>query len=182
MATTALLDGKNVISSKLAEIYYIENGKRVPLMNAISLTATFKANKIDVPILGTTGVGHKIAGWSGTGTMQLYYASSKLRKDMATYATTGIMPSYDLYVKIEDPTTDLGVEACILKGVTFDEVCVAKFDANGDLLNEDLPFTFESFSLLSEFNEIPATAGSNNELTVSAIADAFSTALSSIGR
>ena len=64
----------------------------------------------------------------------------------------------DIVVTNDDPSTTLGAQAVLFKNVNFDEIPIAKFDVDGDKpLEEDMPFSFDDFEILSSFTH-PALA------------------------
>lgn len=54
-------------------------------MQAINLEAKFEKTKVEVPILGKTGVGNKSTGWNGTGSATFYFTQSLFRELLVTY-------------------------------------------------------------------------------------------------
>ena len=51
----------------------------------------------------------------------------------------------------EDPTTVVGRQTIVLMGCNIDGGILAKFDADGDYLEEEMNFTFEDFSMPESF-------------------------------
>lgn len=51
----------------------------------------------------------------------------------------------------EDPTSRVGSQTVILKDCNIDGGILAKFDADGEYLDEDMDFTFEDFEMPEEF-------------------------------
>ena len=74
-----------------------------------------------MPILGKTGKGNKSTGWTGSGSAKFHFNTSIFR------------------------------QMIVLMGCNIDGGILAKFDADGDYLDEDLIFTFEDFSMLESF-------------------------------
>jgi len=146
---------QDAISGKFAKAYATINGRVIELFHAKTLEATIEKNKVDVPVLGKTNTPKRSAGWNGTGTMTVYYVSSTFRQLMRTYVKTGEDFWFDLMVTNEQPGSSAGKQTAILKDCNVDSVIAARFDATSDdMLEEEMPFTFDDYDLPDQFNEI----------------------------
>ena len=150
MAST--MHAKDAVFAALAECYVTIDDERYNFMQAINLEAKFEKNKTQVPILGKTGRGNKATGWSGTGSATFHYNTSIFRKLLAQYKDTGEDVYFDIQVTNEDPTSSVGQQTIILKDCNLDGGVLAKFDADGEYLDEDFDFTFEDFEIAEEFD------------------------------
>ena len=154
MPNAAIMKGKDTVSASLAECYVVLDGTRYNLMQAINLEATMEKTKTEVPILGKTGRGNKSTGWTGTGSATFHFNTSIFRKFMKIYKDTGEDFYFDIQVTNEDPTSAVGSQTIILKDCNLDSIILAKFDADGEYLDEDLDFTFEDWEMPTEFTEL----------------------------
>lgn len=146
---------QDAISGKMARAYATINGRREELFYAKSLEATIEKNKVDVPVLGKTNTPKRSAGWSGSGTMTVYYVTSVFRQLMRDFVKTGQDFWFDLQVINEDPNSSAGKQTAVLLGCNIDSVVAAKFDATSDdMLDEEIQFTFSDYDLLDRFNAI----------------------------
>ena len=118
---------------------------------AKNLEATVKVEKTDVYTLGKRGVQYKPNGWSGSGSMTIYYVTSLFRKMALQYIKTGVPAYFDLTVTNNDPGSSVGTQTVILKNCTLDSVIVAKFDVESEVLDESVEFTFDDVDILDEF-------------------------------
>lgn len=118
---------------------------------AKNLEATVQVEKTDVYTLGKRGAQHKPNGWSGSGTMTIYYVTSLFRKMALQYIKTGVPAYFDLTVTNNDPGSSVGVQTVILKNCTLDSVIIAKFDVESEVLDESVDFTFDDVDILDEF-------------------------------
>lgn len=148
----ATMNARDAISAPLAECYVTIEGNRYNFMQAINLEATFEKNKTEVPILGKTAKGNKASGWSGTGSATFHYNTSIFRKLLLRYKETGEDIYFDIQVTNEDPTSTIGRQTVILKDCNLDGGTLAKFDADGEYLDESIDFTFEDFEMPEEFS------------------------------
>ena len=162
----SLLNSKDTISAALAECYVTipvadpKTGKltgrtnRYNFMQAINLEAKIEKNKVEVPILGKPGKGNKTVGWKGTGTATFHYNPSVFRELLSIYKDTGADIYFDIQVINEDKTSAVGKQVVILKDCNLNGGLLAKFDANGDMLDETVDFTFEDFKIPTKFKEL----------------------------
>jgi hypothetical protein len=149
--TNVIMNGKDAVSASLAECFATIDGTRYNLMQAINLDATMEKNKSELPILGRTGKGNKASGWKGTGSATFHFNTSVFRKAMKAYKDTGADFYFDMQITNEDPTSGVGRQTIILKDCNLDSVILAKFDADGEYLDEDMDFTFEDWEMPEEF-------------------------------
>lgn len=151
----AFMREQDAISGKMARAYATINGRREELFYAKSLEATIEKNKIDVPVLGKTNTPKRSAGWSGSGTMTVYYVTSVFRQLMRDFVKSGQDFWFDLQVINEDPTSKTGKQTAVLINCNLDSIVAAKFDATtDDMLDEEMPFTFSDYDLLDQFGTL----------------------------
>ncbi len=148
----AVMKAKDTLSAHLAECFVTIDGNRYNFMQAINVEAKFEKNKTTVPILGKTGKGNKASGWSGTGSATFHYNTTIFRELMLRYKKTGEDIYFDMQISNEDPTSAAGRQTVVLVDCNMDGGVLAKFDADGDYLDEDMDFTFEDFKIPESFN------------------------------
>ena len=148
------MNAKDTITASLAECFVIIDGTRYNFMQAINLEASVEKNKTEVPILGKTGKGHKATGWNGTGSATFHYNTSIFRELLLKFKETGEDMYFDIQITNEDPTSKAGRQTTILKDVNVDGGIVAKFDADGEYLDEEFDFTFEDWEMPEKFKKL----------------------------
>lgn len=148
------MHARDAVSAKLASCYITIDGERYLLMQAKNLEARVEKNKVEVPILGKTGLGHRATNWNGTGSMTVYGNTSKFAELVKRYKDTGEDIYFDIQVRNEDPTSTVGAQTVILKDCNLDSATIAAFDADGDWLEWDTDFTFEDFELPEKFKDL----------------------------
>lgn len=135
------------------------SGDRVEdLFMVKNLEATAEIEKTDVYTLGKRGAQHKPNGWSGSGSMTVYYITSLFRKMVVQYIKTGKPVYFDITVTNDDPGSSVGLQTVVLKNCSIDSSIVAKLDVESEVLDEDLDFTFDDVDLLDSF-EAPELGG-----------------------
>lgn len=133
-------------------VAYIEVGNKVEeFFYAKSIEATAELNKSEVKVMGKRGVQNKATGWTGSGSMTIYYVTTMFRNMLLKYAKEGILPSFKLVITNEDRGTTIGKQTVVLYDCVIDSVNLAKFDVESDALDEDMDFTFSDFDILDSF-------------------------------
>lgn len=146
---------KDAISGKTARAFVTVNGRVEELLYGKTGEATAEKNKVDVPVLGKTNTPQRAAGWKGTGTLTVYYVTSIFRELMINYIKTGEDFWFDLMMVNEQPGSAAGKQTIILKNCNVDSLILSKFDATSDdMLEEEIPFTFEDVDMPDMFNTI----------------------------
>lgn len=145
------MKAKDTISAKLAECFITIKNNRYNFMQAINFEAKFEKTKTEVPILGKTGNGNKSTGWKGTGSATFHYNTSIFRQMMQDYKNTGEDTYFEIQVTNEDPSSSAGRQTVVFIDCNIDEGILAKFDADGEYLDEDMDFTFEDFKMPETF-------------------------------
>ena len=149
-----IMNAKDSVSASLAECFVTIDGNRYNFMQAINLEANFEKTKTEVPILGKTGRGNKSTGWSGSGRATFHYNTSIFRELLYKFKETGEDIYFDIQITNEDPTSAVGRQTIILKDCNMDGGILAKFDADGEYLDEDMDFTFEDFEMPEKFKNL----------------------------
>ncbi|MBW7456778.1 phage tail tube protein [Paenibacillus sepulcri] len=150
----AFLNAGDTINGKTARAYITVNGVVEELFYAKTLEATVEKTKSDVPILGKRQVAHKASGWTGSGTLTIYYMTSFFRSLMMKYITEGMDTYFDLHVTNEDPASSVGSQTVVLKQCNMDSVIMAKFDiSSDDALEEEVAFTFDDVEVSTPFSK-----------------------------
>lgn len=145
------MKAKDSISAKLAECFVTIGENRYNFMQAINFEATFERTKTEVPILGKTGTGNKSTGWKGSGSATFHYNTSIFREMMQRFKDTGEDVYFEIQVTNEDPTSSAGRQTIVFIDCNIDGGILAKFDADGEYLDEDMDFTFEDFKMPETF-------------------------------
>ncbi|RXM70859.1 phage tail tube protein [Clostridium tetani] len=144
---------EDTISGQEARAYITVNDRNEELFYAKKIESKVEKQKTEVKTLGRRGTQNKAAGWKGTGTLTVYYATSLFRELMLKYMKDGIDTYFDLAVTNEDPTSNIGKQTIVLKNCNLDEVSMAMFDVDSEVLEEDMSFTFEDVDMLDKFNK-----------------------------
>ena len=118
---------------------------------AKTLEGNCEINKTAVKTLGKRGEQHKPTGWTGSGSMTIYYVTSLFRTMAINYIKRGIPMYFDIMTTNNDPASSVGPQTTVLKNCSLDSVTLAKFDVDSEILEEDVEFTFDDADILDEF-------------------------------
>jgi hypothetical protein len=154
MGDITTMRARDAVSSKLATAYVTIDGNRYLLFQAKSFEASFKKTKKTVDILGRTSQGNKASGWSGTFKLTIYHNTEIFNDMFEKYKNTGEDIYFDIQVTNDDSTSAAGRNTKIYKDCNLDDGVLQKFDASGDLLEQDLNGTFEDFESPEKFVEL----------------------------
>ena len=144
----------DTISGQEGKAYIEVNGEIKEFFYVKTIEATFEKNKSELKTLGHRGTQNKATGWTGKGSMTIYYVSSLFRRMALEYAKTGKDVYFTLLIENEDPTSSAGKQTVALYDCNLDSTILAKLDVDSDALEEDADFTFGDFDILQDFKEI----------------------------
>ncbi|MEO3944103.1 phage tail tube protein [Gorillibacterium sp. CAU 1737] len=147
------LNAGDTISGKEGRAYSVINGVTEEMFFVKTLEAKIEKQKAEIKTLGSRRTQHKTTGWSGTGSMTIYYMTSKFRKLMQDYLETGKDTYFDIMVVNEDPSSSVGSQKIVLRNVNLNSVILAKLDVESDALEEETEFTFEGVTFAEHFSE-----------------------------
>lgn len=148
------MKSKDTVSAKLAECFITVGSRRYNFMQMIDFEATIEKSKATVPRLGAIMTGHKSVGMEGTFSGTAHYNQSEMRQLMVDYKNTGIDTYFEIQISNDDPGSDVGRQTIVLYDCNTDGGTLAKFDADGEYLDEEIEGTFEDFSMPETFTNL----------------------------
>ena len=155
MLNNVTMKGRDAVSAKLAECFITIDGKRYNFMQMINFEATFEKVKTEIPVLGKTGKAHKGSGWTGTFTGTAHYNQSLMRQMLIKYKDTGEDTYFLIQVTNDDPTSMAGRQTISFIDCNLNGGILAKFDADGEYLDESIDGTFDDFKMSESFKLLP---------------------------
>ena len=123
-------------------------------MQLYEFEAKYENNIVEVPILGQTSKGHKSVGGNGTWSGTAHFNQSILRELLYRYQVNGEMVYFDIQVTNSDPTASVGRQTIILKNCLMEGGILTKFNADEELLSEDISGTFDSWEMPEKFTNL----------------------------
>ncbi|MCM3747457.1 phage tail tube protein [Paenibacillus pasadenensis] len=145
------LKSNDTISGQEGRAFATINGVVEEMFYVRTLEATAEKQKAEVKTLGRRGTQHKATGWSGTGSMTIYYVTSRFRQLMYDYIKNGKDTYFSIQVTNEDPSSSIGAQTVILRGVNLDSVVMASLDTEAEALDEEVSFTFDDVDMTDQF-------------------------------
>lgn len=141
----------DTINGALGTCYAIIDGQKEEMLYLKNIDAKIKKNKREIKVLGQTGMKHKASGWSGSGTMTVYYATTKFRELMLEYIKDGKDTYFEIIIENNDPSSEIDRQTVSLKQVNIDTMTIAKLNINNTELDEEMSFTFNDVEILNSF-------------------------------
>ena len=88
----------------------------------------------------------KVTGFDGTGSLRMHKVNSRMAKKILKDITQGKDVRFTIITKLADPDS-YGTERAVLKGVSFDDLTIADWEAKqpGKI---EAPFTFSKVEYL----------------------------------
>ena len=158
MENKVYMKGKDTIAAKLAECYITIGKHRYNFMQMINMEAKVEKTKSTIPRLGAIMAGHKACGMEGTFSGTAHYNQSVLRQALLDYKNTGSDIYFDMQITNDDPTSAAKKQTIIFYDCNTDGGILAKFDADGEYLDEEIAGTFEDFSMPDSFSNLSGFA------------------------
>lgn len=147
-----IMKSKDGVRASLAECFITIEGRRYNFMQMIDFESKFEKEVTQIPILGKTGKGNISTGWNGTFSGTAHYNQSILREIMMKFKDTGEDIYFEVQVSNDDPTSSAGRQTIIHKDCLIEGGTLAKFDADGEYLDEEISGTFDDFLMPEKFN------------------------------
>lgn len=148
------MKSENAVSAKKAECFFIINGRKYNFMHMISFTAEVEKKKSSVPILGRAMEGNKTVGLKGIFSGKAHYNQSVMRKALTDFKDAGEDLYFNVVIRNYDKSSGVGAQTVNIIGCNTDKITLAKFDAAGEWLDEDMEGTFEDWNLPEVFREL----------------------------
>lgn len=158
MANNIVMKSKDTISARLAQCYITIGSRRYNFMQMIDFEATIDKTKGTVPRLGAIMVGHKSYAMEGTFSGTMHYNQSVMRELMVDFKNTGVDTYFEIQITNDDPASDAGRQTVIFYDCLLDGGTLAKFDADGEYIDEEVEGTFDDFSIPEDFTELAGFA------------------------
>lgn len=149
----AFIKGRDTIRGTDGSVMWKINGEEFEFIHFTQISVNLEIAQDEVPRIGTRTLGHKtntvtISG-SGTG----YYGEPRVRHAMTEYVRGGAYPEMEVILTNKDPDTQAVLQTFIGKGLMVTNMVLAELDASTSMLEEDIDFTLESYTLKDEFTE-----------------------------
>ena len=98
--------------------------------------------------------GNKTVGLKGTFSGKAHYNQSVMRKAVTDYKDTGQDIYFNVMIRNYDRSSGVGAQTVNIIGCNTDKITLAKFDAEGEWLDETMEGTFEDWNMPEMFNQL----------------------------
>lgn len=142
---------KDAISGKEGMLWATVDGQVRECAEVRNITVTMDKTKSEFRALGQRGTQHKATGYSGTGSMTVYYVTSFWNKMLIDYAKTGVDTYFTLVFKNEDPNSAIGAQKVKIDNVNLDGGDILKLDVDAEYLDQSFNFTWTGIDTIEEF-------------------------------
>lgn len=149
-----ILQAEDCVNGREGTVTAVIEGKVEELMEVANIDISIDKNKTEFKAMGTRNTQHKTTGWTGTGSMNVRYISSRWAKILQRYVKDGIDTYFNIVVTNNDPSSSAGKQTIQVIGCNLDGASIAKLDVDADILDQDVNFTFSDFNVLDEFKKI----------------------------
>lgn len=148
----------DAISGSEGTLYANIDGNVVAVAECKTISAKIQKDKQEFKALGYRGKQHKATGWSGTGSMTVYFVTSMWTKMILKYVKEGVDTYFKLTFTNEDPTAEnTGKQVITLIDVNLDDAEIAKLDTEATFLDQQMNFTFSDIDMSEEFKRHKGT-------------------------
>lgn len=137
---------QNTISGKEGRVFL----DGVEIFQVKAIEATLEKEKAEIKVMGRRVTGRKTVGAGGTGTLTVYKVTSHYAEMAERYVKSGEDPYFVLETVTDDESSGRGTERVALREVNFDSMMVLNLDADSEVLEEEMPFTFEDMNVLKK--------------------------------
>lgn len=154
MQNNVTMKGRDTIAAKLAECFITIGTRRYNFMQMIDMEVKVDKTKTTVARLGAIMAGHKSVGMEGTFSGTAHYNQSVMRQCLLDYKNTGNDVYFEMQITNDDPDSAAGRQTIVLYDCNTDGGILAKFDADGETLDEELEGTFDDFDMPESFKKL----------------------------
>ena len=154
MTYNQTLKAWDAINGAMGCVYAKVDGSVEEMFYVRDIEAVITKKKSEIKVLGYPGLKTKATGWTGSGTMNMYYCTSYFREMILKYANTGVDTYFDLYIENDDPSSEIGSQRIWLKKVNINTVSIGKLNTNTTELSETIEFTFDGVEILEAFDPV----------------------------
>ena len=142
MSLTKLDSARRVMAGTWGQVWL--DGELVG--ECYGLQAKMAYDKENVALCGQMAGDKKVMGISGTGSLRMHKATSRMGQLLAEQIRAGKDPRFTILSKLADPDA-YGAERVALYNVSFDDLTLADWEAKS-VGKVEAPFTFTDFEYL----------------------------------
>lgn len=150
---------KDTVNGAEGKVFITVDGRNIEVAGMKNIQTDADIQSQDMRVIGTRKVQQKPNGAKLTGKGNIYYGTPLFTDMVLQYVNTGVMPSFDIQITNNDPTTSVGSQSmayygCVLTG----SIPLSILNSEESMLNYDFNFSYTRVAKLQGFNA-PAQLG-----------------------
>lgn len=149
-----VMNPQDAAKTNQATVFCTIEGNRYAMLNAKKVEVKANVSSKEVPRLGTVMKGRKSVSLEVEISMTVYKCSNMFDAMIKSFKETGVMPTFDVQVTSNDPTTSFGTDSKIYQNCAIDgDVLLSLADADGDFIEQEITAYASDFSTASEYTQ-----------------------------
>ena len=144
---------KDTVNGAEGKVFITVDGRNIEVAGMKNIQTDADIQSQDMRVIGTRKVQQKPNGAKLTGKGNIYYGTPLFTDMVLQYVNTGVMPSFDIQITNNDPTTSVGQQSmayygCVLTG----SIPLSILNSEESMLNYDFNFSYTRVAKLQGFN------------------------------
>jgi len=141
------MNTQDAVSANFAECFVTLNNTRHSMLMAKEFEGKASITTAEVPRLGSVVIGHKAQTVVLSFSMTIYKCTEIFDDIMDQFIQTGVMPTFDIQVSNEDPSTSVGRSTKIFTNCVLDgDVMLSMFNAEGEFVEQSIEGFCDSYT------------------------------------
>lgn len=151
-----VLRGRDVLNSNLGVAYIRipEDGTFRRIFELKDISATIEQRKEDVQLINDVMTKHKCVASNGSGSFVIYSGVPDYSTMIRRYIDTHRGLYFTIEFMMDDPESTRGRRKVTLKDVLIDSHQLGRLSVDSTILDEEMGFTFDEYSIDADFNPI----------------------------
>lgn len=139
MDTSKIMNTQDAAYASYAEVFVTVGNNRYSMLMCKDFEGTAKVSTKDVPRMGSVIMGKKPSTIELSFKMTIYKCTAIFDSILEDYINTGVMPTFDIQVSNEDPSTNIGRSTTIYNDCTLDgDVLLSMAGSKDDFIEQEI--------------------------------------------
>ena len=145
---------RDAINGKDGKAFIIRNRQNIELFHLKQLDANAEVKDNEFVVVGTRIIQKRIDGMMYSGSMTVYYGTPIFLQMLTEYGEGKPLPYFDIQVINNDTSSTVGKQTVVLRNCKLSgNVPIAKLDAQANVLESNVSFSFSQVEVINEFHE-----------------------------
>lgn len=146
------MNTKDAVLAKFATVFCTIGDNRYAMAMAKDFEAKANVSTKEVPKLGSVITGHKATGVKLSVKMTIYKCTEIFDDLIEDFIKTGILPTFDIQISNEDPSSSVGASTKIYNDVVLDgDVLLSIAKSGDDFIEQEINGYATSYGSESKF-------------------------------